>query len=151
MSQKTEYNSKPKSLLDIAISKIVKNNDIYDNNIIDELPNTIKDKINDLKKHKNNIFIDKAFTDLVNTDLVKTKGRGLRFYYKSLKDSDIIYLMYKLRDDPDLIVKSGYTKYSFNLNINNDTGNDDSIYTLTITETETGATGVYETTVGRFD
>ena len=58
--------------------------------------------------------------------------------------------MYKLRNDPELLVKSGYTKYLFNLNINNDTG-DDSIYTLTITESETGDSGVYETTVGRFD
>ena len=147
MSQKTEYISKPKSLLDITISKIVKNNNIYDNIEIDELPipQFIKTQIYDTKKHYNDIFIDKAFTDLVNK-----KEKVIRFYYKNLKDCDIIYLMYKLRDDPDLIVKSGYTKYSFNLVIN-DIGNDDSIYTLTITETETGATGIYETTVGRFD
>ena len=62
--------------------------------------------------------------------------------------------MYKLRDDPELVIKTGYTKYLFNLNINNDTDESyggDSIYTLTIINNRTGETGVYETTVGRFD
>ena len=62
--------------------------------------------------------------------------------------------MFKLRDKPDLVVNAGYTKYSFSLTINDDTGDlygGDSLYTLTITEKETGYTGVYETTVGRFD
>ena len=60
--------------------------------------------------------------------------------------------MYKLRDNSNLVKNIEYTKYSFVLEIiNGNTPNDDSVYKLIITETETGEIGIYETTVGRFD
>ena len=140
---KGSYNIPP--LTNILINYISKNNNYFDNAKFEILPDSIKEKIDDSKKELNDIFINKAFDDLeqFHNKLPYSKKFNFSKY-------DKIYFMYKLRNDPELLVKSGYTKYLFNLNINNDTG-DDSIYTLTITESETGDSGVYETTVGRFD
>ena len=145
MSQKKYY---VEPLSTKLIAYLAKHNKIFDKTAIDELPNSIKDKIDDSKKKNNTLFIDKAFDDL-------EKFQNILHYSKrfNFNKNDKIYFMYKLRDNPDLLSNLGYIKYSFSLNINNDTGNiyGDSVYTLTITETETGEVGVYETTVGRFD
>ena len=143
---KQKYNIEPltKSLVDY----IAKHTKDFDKSKIDELPDSIKDKIDDSKK-ENTIFVKTAFADL--EQFHNTLPRSKKFNFSSY---DKIYFMYKLRDDPNLVINSGYTKYLFNLNINNDTGDlygGDSIYTLTITNNETGDIGIYETTVGRFD
>ena len=133
------------------IDYLAKNNKEYDNDNakIDNLPDSIKDKINDSKKKLNDIFVKNAFEDL---ELFHNKLH----YSKQFKFSsyDKIYFMYKLRDNPELVSNSGYTKYSFSLKIidyTEDIYNGDSIYTLTITHNKTGETGIYEIEVGRFD
>jgi hypothetical protein len=127
------------------IDYLAKNNKLFDKTELDELPESIKDKIDDSKKENNTIFIKNAFAELeqFHNKLPYSK----KFNFSSY---DKIYFMYKLRDNPELVINSGYTKYVFNLNINNDTGGD-SLYTLTITNTETGECGIYEKEVGRFD
>ena len=128
------------------IEYLAKNNKLFDDTQFNTLPDSLKD---DIEKKRNEIFIHNAFSDLV-----KSKGRILRFYYKNARECDIIYLMYKIRDDPEYISKEGYINYSFTLNINNDTGDaggGDSLYTLNIVDNKTGEAGVYETMVGRFD
>lgn len=144
---KKKYNIEP--LTKILSNFIAKNNDYFNESQIDKLPDSIKDKIYDSKKELNTIFIDQAFNDLdqFHNKLSYSKKFNFSIY-------DKIYFMYKLRNNPDLVINSGYTKYLFNLYINNDTGDlygGDSIYTLTITHNETGKTGIYETNVGRFD
>jgi hypothetical protein len=131
------------------IDYLSKNNKLFEQKDIDELPDELKDKIDDSKKKYNTLFIDKAFLDLE------------KFYNKlpyskkefNINKDDKIYFMYKLRDNPELVSNSGYTKYSFSLKITNITGDvyGDETYKLTITNTETGDFGVYETIVGRFD
>ena len=131
------------------IDYFAKNNKLFEQTELDELPDSIKSKIYDSKKEYNTLFINKAFTDL--EQFHRTLPYSKKFNFSS---NDKIYFMYKLRDDPELLVKLGYTKYAFSLTINNDTGDlygGDSIYTLTIIHNETGNSGVYETTVGRFD
>jgi hypothetical protein len=140
---KSNYSIDP--LTKKLIDYIAKNNKDFDTTKIDKLPDSIKDKIDDSKKENNTLFIKKAFADL--EQFHNTLPYSKKFNFSSY---DKIYFMYKLRNDPELVVKSGYTKYSFNLFINNDTGGD-SVYTLTIVDTETGETGVYEKEVGRFD
>jgi hypothetical protein len=144
---KNKYTIEP--LTKILINYIAKHNNEFDNDTLNELPNSIKNQIDVSIQEQNNIFINEAFTDLedFHNKLPYTK----KFNFKSY---DKIYFMYKLRNNPDLVINSGYTKYLFNLFINNDTGDlygGDSIYTLTITHNETGKTGIYETNVGRFD
>ena len=141
---KQKYNIEP--LSQKLIDYLAKNDKLFDKTNIDDLPSDIKDKIDVSKKENNTIFIKNAFTDLEKFH--KTLPYSKKFNFSI---SDKIYFMYKLRDDPELLVKLNYTKYLFNLIINNDTGNDDSKYTLTITDTENGDTGIYETEVGRFD
>jgi hypothetical protein len=121
------------------------NNKLFDTTDIDELPDELKLKIDESKKKYNTLFINKAFSDLeqFHNKLPYSK----KFNFSSY---DKIYFMYKLRDNPELVINSGYTKYLFSLNIDNDTGGD-SLYTLTITNNETGEIGVYEKEVGRFD
>ena len=131
------------------IDYLAKNDKIFDKTDIDDLPDDLKIKIEDSKKKYNTLFINKAFSD------VETFYNKLHYSKKefNFNKDDKIYFMYKLRDNPNLLVNVGYTKYLFNLVINNYTGNmyGDEIYTLTITEIETGKIGVYETSVGRFD
>jgi hypothetical protein len=131
------------------IDYLAKNDKIFDKTDIDELPDDLKIKIEDSKKKYNTLFINKAFSD------VETFYNKLHYSKKefNFNKDDKIYFMYKLRDNPNLLVNVGYTKYSFSLIINNDTGDiyDEALYTLTITEKETGEIGVYETMVGRFD
>ena len=113
---------------------------------------TIDDKKREINIARNAEFIDRAFKHLaVNEDLYR---HAFRFSYENTRncDGNIIYLMYKLRNSPNVLIESGYTTYLFNLKIiDGNTANDDSKYTLTITENSTGKTGVYETMVGRFD
>jgi len=137
-----ELNSCIEPLSTKLINYLAKNNKLFCKEELDTLPDNIK---NEIEKKSNDIFIHKAFTDLVHN-----KGIILRFYYINPSQCDIIYLMYKIRDDPDYIVNTGYTKYSFTLNINYDTG-DDALYTLSIIDNATGEEGIYETMVGRFD
>ena len=127
------------------IDYLAKNNNFYEQTELDELPESIKTKIDDSKKKYTTLFINKAFTDL--EQFHKRLPYSKKFNFSS---NDKIYFMYKLRDDPELLVNLDYTEYLFSLSINNNTG-DDSIYTLTIIHNETGESGVYETTVGRFD
>jgi hypothetical protein len=132
------------------IDYLAKNDKFFEQTDIDVLPSDLKIKIDDSKKKLNTQFVNHVFTDFekFHTKLHNSKKKFI------FNKNDKIYFMYKLRDDPDLVVNSGYTKYSFKLIINNDTGDlygGDSLYTLTIIDTETGETGVYETTVGRFD
>ena len=127
------------------IDYFAKNNKLFVQTEVDKLPDELKIKIDASKKEYNTLFINKAFTDL--EQFHKTLPYSKKFNFSS---NDKIYFMYKLRDDPELLVKLNYTKYLFSLTINNDTG-DDSIYTLTIIHHETCESGVYETTVGRFD
>lgn len=131
------------------IDYLAKNNKLFDKTDIDELPDELKDKINDSQKELNNIFVKTAFSD------VETFYNKLHYSKKefNINKDDKIYFMYKLRDNPNLLVNVGYTKYSFNLKITNITGDmyGDEIYKLTITNTETGEIGIYETEVGRFD
>ena len=131
------------------IDYLAKNDKIFDKTELDELPTSIKDKIEDSKIKYNTLFVNKVFDDL--EQFHKTLHYSKKFNFSK---NDKNYFMFKLRDKPDLVVNAGYTKYSFSLTINDDTGDlygGDSLYTLTITEKETGYTGVYETTVGRFD
>jgi len=131
------------------IEYLAKNNKLFEKTDIDALPDSIKNKINETKIELNKLFTTKAFADLeqYHTTLPYTK----KFNFSS---NDIIYFMYKLREKPDLVKNSGYTNYSFSLTITDDTEDlygEDSLYTLTIIETKTGQTGIYEKTVGRFD
>ena len=146
---KQKYSINPEPLTKTLVEYIAKHTAKFDKDKIDELPNPIKNKIAVSKSEQNNIFINKAFSD------VETFYNKLPYSKKefNINKDDKIYFMYKLRDNPDLLVNSGYTKYLFNLVITNDSGNvyDDQLYTLTITETETGQIGVYSTMVGRFD
>ena len=131
------------------IDYLAKNNKLFETDI-NELPNDLKNKIDESKKEQNDIFVKNAFIDL---EIFYNKLPYSKKEFNFNKD-DKIYFMYKLRAKPDLLVNIGYTKYSFSLTINDDTGDlygGDSLYTLSITNTETGKTGVYETTVGRFD
>ena len=142
-------NNEIESLSKKLIDYLAKNNKLFDKTDIDELPNSIKDKIDDTKKQYNTLFINKAFTDLEQFHNKLPYSKKFNF---SINDK--IYFMYKLRDNPYLVSNSGYTIYSFSLTINDDTGElygGDSLYTLTITHNGTGNTGVYETTVGRFE
>ena len=125
----TNTNTNIEPLTKKLINYLAKNKKLLYNEEIETLPDHLQIEI---EKKRNEIFIHNAFTDLVNS-----KGRSLRFYYKNERECDIIYLMYKIRDDPEYISKEGYNKYSFTLNINNDTGDaggGDSLYTLTIIE-----------------
>jgi hypothetical protein len=147
MSTTTKNNIE--SLSKKLIDYLAKNNKLFDQTDIDELPESIKNKIDESKIELNKTFINNVLNDLqqFHNKLPYTK----KFNFNS---NDIIYFMYKLRNNPDLVVNSGYTKYSFSLFINNDTGElygGDSLYTLTIIENETGETGVYEINIGRFD
>jgi hypothetical protein len=147
---KGKYNVKP--LSDLLTSYVAKNDKIFSQTEIDALPDFIKDSVNiereKDRKDRNSLFIYKAFKDLeVFNRLNYTKK--FNFNYNI---DDKIYFMYKLRDNPLLVKNTGYTKYSFVLEIiNGETINHDSIYKLHITETATGEIGLYETTVGRFD
>ena len=147
MNNKKKYNIEP--LTKILIDYVAKNNNKFDTEKLNELPNSIKNQIDVSIEEQNNIFINKAFTDLQNFHNKLPYSKKFNF-----SSYDKIYFMYKLRADPDLVINTGYTKYLFNLFINNDTGDlygGDAIYKLTITHNETGKTGIYETTVGRFD
>ena len=130
------------------IDYLAKNNKLFDKTDIDELPDELKLKIDESKKKYNTLFINKAFTDLEQFHNKLHYSKKFNF-----STNDKIYFMYKLRDNPNLLVNVGYTKYSFSLIINNDTGDiyDEALYTLTITERDTGEIGIYETMVGRFD
>jgi hypothetical protein len=131
------------------IEYLAKHNKLFEKTDIDELPESIKNKINESKIELNKLFTTKAFSDLQQFHDKLPYPKKFNF-----SSNDIIYFMYKLREKPDLVKNSGYTNYSFSLTINNDTGDlygGDSLYTLTIIENETGKTGVYERTVGRFD
>jgi hypothetical protein len=147
---KGKYNVKP--LTELLTSFIAKNVKVFDELEINTLPESIKESITiereKEKKKLNKIFIDAAFKDLeVFNRLNYTKK--FNFNYNI---DDKIYFMYKLRDNPLLVKNTGYTKYSFVLEIiNGETINHDSIYKLHITETATDEVGLYETTVGRFD
>jgi len=147
---KGKYNVKP--LSDLLTSYVAKNDKIFSQTEIDALPDFIKDSVNiereKDRKDRNSLFIYKAFKDLeVFNRLNYTKK--FNFNYNI---DDKIYFMYKLRDNPLLVKNTGYTKYSFVLEIiNGETINHDSIYKLHITETATDEVGLYETTVGRFD
>ena len=146
---KGKYEVKP--LTELLTSYVAKNDEIFTKTEIDNLPETIKESVNiEREKEKrqiNSLFIYNAFKDLeqFHCELPHSKKFGYTIY-------DKIYFMYKLRTDPNLVINTGYTKYSFVLEIiNGETENHDSIYKLIISETETGNIGIYETTVGRFD
>jgi hypothetical protein len=131
------------------IDYLAKHNKLFDKADIDVLPDSIKNQINESQIELNKIFTNKAFNDLQQFHDKLPYSQKFNF-----SSNDIIYFMYKLRVKPDLVKNTGYTKYSFSLFINNDTGelyDGDSLYTLTIIETNTGVSGIYETTVGRFD
>ena len=146
---KRKYNVKP--LYDLLTSYVAKNDKVFSQTEIDALPDFIKDSVNiereKDRKDRNSLFIYKAFKDLDDFQ------SNLPYYKKfNYNIDDKIYFMYKLRDNPLLVKNTGYTKYSFVLEIiNGETINHDSIYKLYITETATGEVGLYETTVGRFD
>jgi hypothetical protein len=149
---KGKYEVKP--LSELLTSYIAKNDEKFTKTEIDNLPEAIKESVNierekeeKEKKEINSLFIYNAFKHLekFHCELPHSKKFGYNIY-------DKIYFMYKLRDNPNLVKNTGYTKYSFVLEIiNGETENHDSIYKLIITETETGNIGIYETTVGRFD
>ena len=143
---KHKYAIKP--LTELLVDYIAINNKKFDKDVINDLPSSIKNKITISKNEQNNILINKAFTDLEHFHNKLPYSKKFNFNI-----NDKIYFMYKLRDNPDLVINAGYTKYLFTLVINNDTGDiyGDSQYTLTITERDTGQIGVYSTTVGRFD
>jgi hypothetical protein len=147
---KDKYNVKP--LTELLTSFIAKNVKVFDELEINTLPESIKESITiEREKDKqklNKIFTDAAFKDL---DVFNRLNYTKKFNFNYNID-DKIYFMYKLRDNKDLVKNTGYTKYSFVLEIiNGETINHDSIYKLYITETATGEVGLYETTVGRFD
>ena len=146
---KGKYNVEP--LSELLTSYVAKNDKVFFQTEIDNLPDAIKESVNiEREKEKrqiNSLFIYNAFKDLeqFHCELPHSKKFGYSIY-------DKIYFMYKLRTDPNLVKNTGYTKYSFVLEIiDGNTPNDDSIYKLIITETETGNIGIFETTVGRFD
>jgi hypothetical protein len=150
---KGKYNVEP--LSELLTSYVAKNDKVFFQTEIDNLPDAIKESVNierekDREKDKqkmNKIFTDLAFKDL--EQFHKKLPYSKKFGYSV---NDLIYFMYKLRDNSNLVINSGYTKYSFVLEIiDGNTPNDDSVYKLIITETETGEIGIYETTVGRFD
>jgi len=145
---KQKYSINPEPLTKTLVDYIAKHNNNFDKDKLNDLPDPIKNKIAVSKREQNNIFINKAFTELEYFHNKLPYSKKFNFNI-----NDKIYFMYRLRDNPDLVVNSGYTKYLFNLVITNDTGNvyDDQLYTLTITDTETGQIGVYSTMVGRFD
>jgi hypothetical protein len=146
---KGKYDVKP--LKEILTSYVAKNDEIFTKPEIDNLPEPIKDSVN-IEREKEKQKLNKIFTDEAFKDLEAFHNKlphSIKFGYTTY---DKIYFMYKLRENPDLVKKTGYTKYSFVLEIiNGETINHDSIYKLIITETETGKIGIYETTVGRFD
>jgi hypothetical protein len=131
------------------IDYLAKHNKLFEKTDIDELPDSIKHKINESQIELNKLFTTKAFNDLQHFH------DKLHYTHKfNFNSNDINYFMYKLRENSDLVKNSGYTNYSFSLTITDDTEDlydGDSLYTLTIIETKTGQTGVYEKTVGRFD
>jgi len=143
---KNNYTIEPlsKKLIDY----LAKNNKLFEQKDIDELPGELKDKIDESKKKYNTLFINKVFSDLEQFHKKLPYSKKFNF-----NKDDKIYFMYKLRDNPELVSNSGYTNYSFSLTINNDTGDvyGDETYKLTITENKTGEFGIYETIVGRFD
>jgi hypothetical protein len=131
------------------IDYLAKNNKLFEKTDIDELPNSIKNEINESQIELNKLFTTKAFADL--QQFHDTLPYSKKFDFNS---NDINYFMFKLRNKPELVMNTGYTNYSFSLTITDDTEDlygGDSLYTLTIIENKTGKTGVYETTVGRFD
>lgn len=146
---KDKYNIKP--LTELLTSYIAKNDEKFTKTEIDNLPESIKESVN-IEREKEKQKLNKEFTDKAFKDLEVFHNKlphSIKFGYTTY---DKIYFMYKLRENPDLVKKTGYTKYSFALEIiNGNTPNDDAIYKLFITETETGKIGIYETTVGRFD
>jgi len=117
---------------------------------IEGLPDTIIEGIEKGRIEKGLEFQDKVFKDLaryLNNPPQKFRFRtnSFTFYYNSKYSCDINKLMYKLRDNPNILLELGYTKYLFSLEI------DDDIYKLTITDSESKYSTMYETTVSRFD
>jgi len=146
---KDKYDVKP--LSELLQSYIAKNYELFKQPEIENLPESIKESVNiEIEKEKqkqNDIFVNKAFKDLeaYHNKLPYSK----KFDYTTY---DIIYFMYKLRDNKDIVINSGYKKYSFVLElINGSNPYDDVVYKLIITEIETDKFGIYETIVGRFD
>jgi hypothetical protein len=146
---KGKYDVEP--LKKLLTSYVAKNDKKITKTEINNLPESIKESVNierEKEKQKlNKLFTDKAFKDL--EEFHNELPNSSKFDYTTY---DLTYFMYKLRDNKDLVKKTGYTKYSFVLEIiNGETINDDSIYKLFITETDTSKVGLYETSVGRFD
>jgi len=124
---------------------------------IEGLPDTIIEEIESGRIEKGLEFQDKVFKDLaryLNNPPQKFRfiSNSFTFYYNSKYSCDINKLMYKLRDNSNILLELGYTKYLFSLEIvESKNSNDDDIYKLTITDSESKYSTVYETTVSRFD
>jgi len=149
-----------KSLQNLVISKYITNNTLE----LSNLPIHLQNIINIERQKYDEIFKDKVFKDLsLYLNNITRSLKSFRFYYKNINNCDINYLMFKIRDNPDILIELGYTKYKFTLEIKNtihDTPNtpntppnpyDDQLYKLTIIEPETQYTSIYSTIVGRFD
>ena len=146
---KSKYKVKP--LTELLTSYVAKNAKVFDELQIDLLPESIKESIT-IEREKENEKLNKIFTDKAFKDF-ESFHYNLHYPQRfGFSVNDITYFMYKLRDNKDIVKNTGYTKYSFVLEITNGVNiYDDSIYKLIITETATGEVGLYETTVGRFD
>ena len=146
---KGKYKVKP--LSDLLTSYVANNDKLFSQKELDSLPDFIKDNViieREKESEKiNKLFIDKAFKDFESFHYNLHYPQRFGFSV-----NDITYFMYKLRDNKDIVKNTGYTKYSFVLEITNGVNiYDDSIYKLIITETATGKIGIYEKTIGRFD
>ena len=124
---------------------------------IEGLPDSIIEEIETGRIAKGLKLQDEVFRDLsryLNNPPQKFRFRSnlFRFHYISKDSCDINYLMYKLRDNPNILLELGYNKYLFSLEIvESQNPNDNAIYKLTITDSESKYLTMYETTVSRFD
>ena len=130
------------SLQELIINKYIEDYTLP----IDDLPEDIK---RDIKKQRNDIFMDKAFKDVAK--YLNNQPRGFTFFYESPSRCDINYFMFKIRDRPNILVELGYTKYNFSVEYTHIDGDDDYLFILTIIDPETNYKVLYIKSIGRFD